>query len=59
VIDLRDEISFEGKSVEELTASMRRAVVHYRTDGCSRANSKDARAECKRREGEALIPIRP
>ncbi len=29
VIDLRDEIYFEGESVEELTASMRRAVDHY------------------------------
>jgi predicted HicB family RNase H-like nuclease len=29
VIDLRGEIYFEGESVEELTASMRRAVDHY------------------------------
>jgi predicted HicB family RNase H-like nuclease len=29
VIDLRDEIYFEGASVEELEASMRRAVDHY------------------------------
>jgi len=29
VIDLRDEIYFEGESVEELTASMRRAVDEY------------------------------
>lgn len=29
VIDLRDEIYFEGESVQELTASMRRAVDHY------------------------------
>jgi predicted HicB family RNase H-like nuclease len=29
VIDLRDEIYFEGASVEELTASMQRAVDHY------------------------------
>jgi predicted HicB family RNase H-like nuclease len=29
VIDLRDEIYFEGNSVEELKASMHRAVDHY------------------------------
>ena len=29
VIDLRDEIYFEGASVEELEASMKRAVDHY------------------------------
>jgi predicted HicB family RNase H-like nuclease len=29
VVDLRDEIYFEGVSVEELEASMRRAVDHY------------------------------
>lgn len=29
VIDLRDEIYFEGESVEELEASMKRAVDHY------------------------------
>jgi predicted HicB family RNase H-like nuclease len=29
VIDLRDEIYFEGSSVEELEASMKRAVDHY------------------------------
>jgi predicted HicB family RNase H-like nuclease len=29
VIDLRDEIYFEGDSVESLEASMRRAVDHY------------------------------
>lgn len=29
VIDLRDEIYFEGLSVEELEASMKRAVDHY------------------------------
>ncbi len=29
VIDLRDEIYFEGASVEELTASMQRAIDHY------------------------------
>jgi predicted HicB family RNase H-like nuclease len=29
VIDLRDQIYFEGRSVEELEASMRRAVDHY------------------------------
>lgn len=29
VADLRDEIYFEGGSVEELKASMRRAVDHY------------------------------
>lgn len=29
VIDLRDEIYFEGSSVEELETSMRRAVDHY------------------------------
>jgi predicted HicB family RNase H-like nuclease len=29
VIDLRDEIYFEGSSVDELTASMQRAVDHY------------------------------
>lgn len=29
VIDLRDEIYFEGASAEELKASMRRAVDHY------------------------------
>jgi predicted HicB family RNase H-like nuclease len=29
VIDLRDEIYFEGSSVEELEASMTRAVDHY------------------------------
>ncbi|MCZ7664108.1 MAG: type II toxin-antitoxin system HicB family antitoxin [Thermoleophilia bacterium] len=29
VVDLRDEIYFEGDSVEELQASMRRAVDHY------------------------------
>ncbi len=29
VIDLRDEIYFEGESVEELKASMKRAVDHY------------------------------
>jgi predicted HicB family RNase H-like nuclease len=31
VIDLRDQIYFEGASVEDLTASMRRAVDHYLT----------------------------
>lgn len=29
VVDLRDEIYFEGASVEELEASMKRAVDHY------------------------------
>jgi predicted HicB family RNase H-like nuclease len=29
VIDLRDEIYFEGASVEELEASMKRAIDHY------------------------------
>src|SRR5688500_507276 len=29
VIDLRDEIYFEGESVEELVESMKRAVDHY------------------------------
>jgi predicted HicB family RNase H-like nuclease len=29
VIDLRDEICFEGESVEELEESMKRAVDHY------------------------------
>jgi predicted HicB family RNase H-like nuclease len=29
VVDLRDQIYFEGGSVEELKASMRRAVDHY------------------------------
>lgn len=29
VIDLRDQIHFEGKSVEEVKASMARAVDHY------------------------------
>jgi predicted HicB family RNase H-like nuclease len=29
VIDLRDEIYFEGESVEELEASLKRAVDHY------------------------------
>jgi len=29
VIDLRDEIYFEGASVEELTGSMKRAIDHY------------------------------
>jgi predicted HicB family RNase H-like nuclease len=29
VIDLRDEIYFEGESVEELERSMKRAVDHY------------------------------
>jgi predicted HicB family RNase H-like nuclease len=29
IIDLRDEIYFEGESVESLEASMRRAVDHY------------------------------
>ncbi len=29
VIDLRDEIYFEGESVTELKSSMRRAVDHY------------------------------
>ena len=29
VIDLRDEIYFEGSSVEELETSMKRAVDHY------------------------------
>lgn len=29
VIDLRDQIHFEGESVSELKASMRRAVDHY------------------------------
>lgn len=29
VIDLRDEIYFEGRSVKELKASMQRAVDHY------------------------------
>lgn len=29
VVDLRDEIYFEGESVDELTGSMRRAVDHY------------------------------
>ena len=29
VVDLRDEIYFEGESVDELTDSMRRAVDHY------------------------------
>jgi predicted HicB family RNase H-like nuclease len=29
VIDLRDEIYFEGNSVEEIKASMQRAVDHY------------------------------
>jgi predicted HicB family RNase H-like nuclease len=29
VIDLRDEIYFEGESVEELEQSMRRAIDHY------------------------------
>lgn len=29
VLDLRDEIYFEGGSVEELEASMKRAVDHY------------------------------
>jgi predicted HicB family RNase H-like nuclease len=29
VIDLRDEIYFEGESVEELEKSMKRAVDHY------------------------------
>ncbi|MEX2609818.1 MAG: type II toxin-antitoxin system HicB family antitoxin [Gemmatimonadota bacterium] len=29
VVDLRDEIYFEGSSVEELESSMRRAVDHY------------------------------
>ena len=29
VVDLRDEIYFEGESVAELEASMRRAVDHY------------------------------
>jgi predicted HicB family RNase H-like nuclease len=31
VVDLRDEIYFEGDSVEALEASMRRAVDHYLT----------------------------
>jgi predicted HicB family RNase H-like nuclease len=31
VIDLRDEIYFEGSSVEELEASMKHAVDHYLT----------------------------
>ena len=29
VVDLKDEIYFEGESVEELKASMKRAVDHY------------------------------
>lgn len=29
VVDLRDEIYFEGASVEELEASMKRAIDHY------------------------------
>lgn len=29
VIDLRDEIYFEGTSIEDLKASMKRAVDHY------------------------------
>lgn len=29
VVDLRDEIYFEGESVEELEASMRSAIDHY------------------------------
>jgi predicted HicB family RNase H-like nuclease len=29
VVDLRDQIYFEGGSVEELKASMRRAIEHY------------------------------
>ena len=29
VVDLRDQIYFEGESVEELKASLRRAVDHY------------------------------
>ncbi len=29
VVDLRDQIYFEGESVDELTGSMRRAVDHY------------------------------
>lgn len=42
VVDLRDEIYFEGKSVDELAESMRRAVDHY-LDVCDIRGEKPER----------------
>lgn len=42
VIDLRDEIYFEGEAVEELEASMKRAVDHY-LEVCEARGEKPAR----------------
>jgi predicted HicB family RNase H-like nuclease len=42
VIDLRDEIYFEGSSVEELEASMKHAVDHYLTV-CARRGEEPER----------------
>ena len=42
VIDLRDEIHFEGKSVEELDASVKRAVDHH-LEVCANRNETPER----------------
>ena len=42
VVDLRDEIYFEGRSVDELKASMRNAVDHY-LDVCEARGEDPAR----------------
>jgi predicted HicB family RNase H-like nuclease len=51
VIDLRDEIYFEGESVEELERSMKRAVEHY-LDVC------EARGEAPERPFSGRLNMR-
>jgi predicted HicB family RNase H-like nuclease len=45
VIDLRDEIYFEGSSVEELETSMKRAVDHY-LSVCAKRGEEPERPFC-------------
>lgn len=43
VVDLRDQIRFEGESVEEVKASMARAVENYREACRTRGEERDRR----------------